>query len=74
LCPPQPPSNPNHIGNSEDANPDIVDAPENAKVNEECSDDDDDSGDEDFHDPSPDLLNPTNEDKDILHKLFKAIL
>ena len=72
--PPQQPTNPVHIGNSEDADLDLGDAPDDAEANEESSDDEDDSEDEDYQDPATSLLNPNDEDEDRIHQVFKAIL
>jgi hypothetical protein len=41
----QPPTNPNHIRISENADQDIEDAPDDAETNEEWCDDDDDCED-----------------------------
>jgi hypothetical protein len=73
-CPTQPLTYTDHIRNSEDADLDIGDASENAEDNEKCSDNDDDSEDEDCQHPSTNLLNTTDEDEDRIHKVFEAIL
>ena len=72
--PPQQPTNPEQIGNSDNTDLHLGDAPEDTNANDECSDNDDDSEDEDFQDPSTNLLNPNDEDEDRIHQVFKAIL